>query len=89
MLHWRRFWRGFIPERRGVVIEDMDIFESAIVLYERHNGTPGLTVVPLTQGEVLVRSFVQPDNTHFLSWIVGQVSKATVSLAVNSDIERQ
>lgn len=47
-----RHWKLLVPERHGVCIEDMDIFQSVIVLYERHNGQPSISVLPLQQGRL-------------------------------------
>lgn len=43
-------WTLVVPEREGVAIEDMDVFEAGAVLYERHAGRPEVAVLPLAAG---------------------------------------
>ena len=43
-------WQPLVPEREGVAIEDVDVFQGAVVLYERHEGRPAVTVLPTAAG---------------------------------------
>ena len=45
-----RQWRTLVPVRQGRCIEDMDIFNSALVLYERCNGLPAISLLSLQEG---------------------------------------
>ncbi|BDA43568.1 Prolyl endopeptidase-like [Coccomyxa sp. Obi] len=46
----RRHWRVLVPVRQGRCIEDMDIFDSALILYERCNGWPAVSLLSLQEG---------------------------------------
>ncbi len=41
----RAFWREVIPHREGVMLEELDLFQSFAVLVERSNGLPHLRVM--------------------------------------------
>eukprot|EP00887_Chlorella_sp_A99_P000935 scaffold5.g935.t1 len=46
----RPHWVQVLPEREGIAIEDMDLFQDALVLYARRWGRPAVTVLPLRGG---------------------------------------
>ena len=41
------FWRPLIPERPHVAVQDLEVFASHAVLYERHHGRPAVSVLNL------------------------------------------
>ena len=41
-------WQTLVPERPGVAIEDCEVFEGHAVLYERHGGRQGVSVLSLS-----------------------------------------
>ena len=43
-------WQTLVPERPGVAIEDCEVFEGHAVLYERHGGRQGVSVLSLSDG---------------------------------------
>ncbi|GAB4817005.1 hypothetical protein N2152v2_004051 [Parachlorella kessleri] len=43
-------WQLLVPEREGVALEDMDVFQGAVVLYERREGRPAVAVLPTEAG---------------------------------------
>lgn len=45
-------WQTVVPERPGVAVTDMDIFATHAVLYERHEGRPGVSLLPLLPQQV-------------------------------------
>lgn len=36
-------WQLLVPEREGVALEDLDVFQTCLVLWERHRGLPGVS----------------------------------------------
>lgn len=44
------FWNAAVPDRPGIIIEDIDMFHTALVLYERHHGKPAMSILPLDNG---------------------------------------
>jgi protease II len=39
-----------IQHKQGTIIEDMEVYQSALLLYERQKGTPSMSVLPLSAG---------------------------------------
>lgn len=46
-----RHWKPLLPDRPGVITENLEMFKSAAVLYERHaGGLPALCILPIADG---------------------------------------
>jgi len=39
-------WRCILPERQGVALEDIDVFQHGVVVHERNNARPQLRYIP-------------------------------------------
>ncbi|CAL8468479.1 g8019 [Coccomyxa elongata] len=62
----RRHWRMLVPVRQGRCIEDMDVFDSALILYERCNGWPAMSLLSLQKGTLAspqLKDITLPEGT--------------------------
>lgn len=47
-----------VPVRQGRCIEDMDVFGTALILYERCNGWPAIALLPLQEGGFTLSDYI-------------------------------
>lgn len=47
----RADWRGVLPNRPGVMLAHLDVFQNHLLLFEREDGLPHLRVVPFGQAQ--------------------------------------
>ncbi|MGQ0824331.1 MAG: S9 family peptidase [Actinomycetota bacterium] len=62
----RQYWADLVPHREDVRLEDVDAFESHVVLSERHEGLPRLRVMRVEDGDTHDVAFTEPVYT---AWI--------------------
>ncbi len=53
-------WRQVIPHRKEIKIEDVDVFENHLVIYERENGLENIRILNLQTGENHHIEFPEP-----------------------------
>ena len=53
-------WREVIPHRKAVKIEDIDVFENHLVIYERENGLENIRIIDLSNGNDHHIEFPEP-----------------------------
>ena len=53
-------WREVIPHRKAVKIEDVDVFENHLVIYERQNGLENIRILNLQTGDDHQIDFPEP-----------------------------
>lgn len=49
--HSMNSWPLLVPERAGVVITDMDVFDGWVLLHELNNARPCMTLLRISQAE--------------------------------------
>ena len=56
----RANWKEIVPHRADVMLEDIDLFANHLVLHERANGLPRLTITNLTTNASHAMAFPEP-----------------------------
>ena len=42
----KKYWKDFIPHRKDVLLEDIDVFKNFFIVIERYNGLKRINIKP-------------------------------------------